>query len=132
MDASAQSIKRIDFVLNRSQIEEPIRPIERYRKDWPIETNRPNDRGWLIGEAESACDQVNENDGSARPMTLARAKTNWEAINRTISITANIADGIGWGSESARSLDQGLEVWNWLGTSSLLKRPDTQEVGIER
>ena len=95
LDASAQSIRRIDFVLDRSQIEEPIGPIERYRKHRPIETNRPTDRGRLIGEAESARQQVTENDGSVRPTTLARAKTSWEAIDRTITITANIADGIG-------------------------------------
>ena len=29
-----------------------------------------------------------------------------------ITITANIVDGIGWDLESARGLDQGLEVWN--------------------
>ena len=95
LDASAQSIRRIDFVLDRLQIEEPIEPIEQYQKHWPIETNRLTDRGRLIGEAESACKQVTENNGSARPTTLARAKTSWEVIHQTITITANIADGIG-------------------------------------
>ena len=47
-------------------------------------------------------------------MTLAKAKTNWEAIDQTITITANIPDGIGWGPELARGLDQGLKVWNRL------------------
>ena len=36
-----------------------------------------------------------ENNGLARPAILAKAKTNWEAIDWTITITANIADGIG-------------------------------------
>ena len=40
-------------------------------------------------------DQVIENDGLARPATLAKAKINREAIDQTITITANIADGIG-------------------------------------
>ena len=85
----------MDFVLNRSQIEEPIGPIEQYQKHRPIETNQPTDWGWLIGEAKSARKQVTKNDGSARPMTLARAETSWEAIDRTITITVNVADGIG-------------------------------------
>ena len=95
LDASAQSIRRIDFVLDRSQIEEPIEPIEQYRKYWPIKTNQPTDWRRLIGEAESACEQITENNGLARPTTLARAETSQEAIDQTITITANIADSIG-------------------------------------
>ena len=36
-----------------------------------------------------------ENDGSARPATLAKAKTNRKVIDQTIRITVNIVDGIG-------------------------------------
>ena len=55
-------------------------------------------------------DQVIENDNLARPATLAKAKTNQKAIDQTITITANIADSIGWGLELARVLNQRLEV----------------------
>ena len=132
LDASVQFIRKIDFVLDCLQIEEPIRPIKQYQKHRPIKTNRPTDRGWLIGKAESVCEKVTENDGSARPTFLARAETSWEAIDQTITITTNIADGIGWVPESTRGLDQGLEVWNRSGTSSRPRKPDTQKVNVGR
>ena len=53
-----------------------------------------------------------ENNGLARPATLAKPKTHQKAMNQTITITANIAHGIEWGLELAQDLDQGLEVWN--------------------
>ena len=34
-------------------------------------------------------------NGLARPVTLAKAETNQKAIDQTITITTNIADGIG-------------------------------------
>ena len=68
-------------------------------------------------------DQVIENNGLASPATLAIAETNREAIDWTITITANIADGIGWGLELVRGLNQGLEVQNRLGTRSKPRRP---------
>ena len=132
LDASAQFIRRIDFVLDRLQIEETIEPIKQYQKHRPIETNQPANWGRLIGEAKSARKQITENDDSARPTTLARAKTSREAIYRIITITANIADGIGWGPESAKGLDQGLEVWNWSETRSRPRRSDTQRVDVRR
>ena len=84
----------MDFVLDQLQIEEPIELIEQYQKHWPIETNRPSDQRQLIGEAKSTCKQVTENNGLARPTTLARAETSWETIDQTITITASIADSI--------------------------------------
>ena len=49
----------------------------------------------MLGEAKNACKQITEKDGLAKPKTLAKAQTNWAAIDETIIITANIADGIG-------------------------------------
>ena len=61
-------------------------------KDRPIDwTNKPIKPtiDWL-----RPTNWVIENDGLARPATLAKAKTNWEAIDWTITIPTNIADGI--------------------------------------
>ena len=41
---------------------------------------------------------------------MVKAKTNQKAIDQTIIIIANIAEGIGWGPELAKGLDQGLEA----------------------
>ena len=68
-------------------------------------------------------DQVIKNNGLARPATLAKAKTNWEALDRTITITANIADGIKWCLESVKGLDQGLQIWNRPGVKNQPRRP---------
>ena len=62
--------------------------------------------------------QIIENDGLARPATLAKAETNQNAIDQIITIIANIAHRIRWGLELATSLDQELEVWNRLGVWS--------------
>ena len=81
-------------------------------------TNQTNDQPtnwtnqWIKPTIDQSrpTDRVIENNGLARPATLAKTETNWEAIDQIITITANIVDGIGWGLESARDLDQGLEV----------------------
>ena len=71
----------MDFVLERSQIEELIELIKWYQKYQPIETNRPSNRRQLIGKTESACKQITKNNGLARPTTLARAKTSQKTID---------------------------------------------------
>ena len=119
---SVEFIKKVDFVLNCLQIKkliELIEPIKQYWKHWPIKTNQPSNWGQLIseaninsassnwkqlfGKAKSACEQIIENDGLARLTTLAKAETNQKAIDQTITITANIADGVRWGPELARN-----------------------------
>ena len=54
LDANAQFIRRIDFVLDRLQIKEPIESIEQYWKHWLIKTNQLTDWEWLIGETKNA------------------------------------------------------------------------------
>ena len=83
--------------------------------NWPIETNQLSDQEQLLGKAKSDCKQITKNNCLARLANLAKAKTNWEAIDQTIRINVNIADGIRWGLELAKSLDQGLEIWTSQG-----------------
>ena len=55
LDASAQSIRRVDFLLDCLQIKELIEPREQYQKHQPIKTNRPNNWEQLIGEVKNTC-----------------------------------------------------------------------------
>ena len=123
---SAQSIRKIDFVLDRLQIEEPIEPTKQYQKHQPIKINQPSNWGWLISktninsvpsnqkqlfdEAQSACKQITKNIGLAKLTTLVNSETNQDAIDQTITITANIANSVGWGLKLAKGQDQGLEI----------------------
>ena len=134
--------------MDRLQFKKPIELIEQYQKHWPIEINRPSNQGSLIGKAnnnsvpsnheqllgkaESARKQITENNDLVSPTTLAKAETNWKAIDQMITITANITDGIEWDSESARGLDQSLKIWNRSGAWSQSRRPDIQEIDVER
>ena len=60
--------------------------------DQPIEpTNQPNQQ--LI-DWDQPTEWLTTTAWQGRE-TLAKAETNWEAIDQTIIITANIADGIG-------------------------------------
>ena len=68
------------------------------------------DQKKLLDKAKNACKQIIKNNGLARPTTFAKAKTNQEAINQIVTIIINIADDIKWGTELARSLNQGLNV----------------------
>ena len=59
----------------------------------------------LISKAKNACKQITENNNLAKPTILAKAKASWEAIDQTITITANIASGIRWSPYLAKGLD---------------------------
>ena len=59
---------------------------------WP--TNQTNQPIKPTIDQSRPTNQVIENEGLRRPATLAKAETYWEAIDQTITITANIADSI--------------------------------------
>ena len=117
-------VQENDSVLNRSG--EWLQ--ERYRKHQLIEPtiNRPIKPTNRSNQRLTDRDQPTEwsrTTAQRGQTTLAKAKTNREAIDQTITITNNIADSIGWGLELVRGLDQGLEVWNRPGARSRLRRP---------
>ena len=55
---------------------------------------------------------------------VSKAKTNQEVIDQTITITANIMDGIRWVLESTGGLNWRLEVSNRAGAWNQPKRPN--------
>ena len=95
-------------------------------------TNQINQPIEPIIDRSRSTNQVIKNTSSARPAILTKAKTNQKAIDQMITITANIADDIGWGPELARGLDHWLEVSNWSWTRSQPRKPHTWEVNIGR
>ena len=98
-----------------------LKTLTNRTNDWPInQTNQPIK---LSIHQLRLIDWIIKNDGLARPLTLAKAKTNWEAIDQTITITANIANGIKWGLGLVIGMDQGLEVLNRPGTWSRPRKP---------
>ena len=108
LDASAQFIRRIDFVLDHSQFKEPIKPVKRYQKHWPIEANQPTKRPRLSDLSESSRIAIKQ----ATHLRAVGLQPTDQTIDQTISQIRARVQALPLRSKLVRGLDQELEVWN--------------------
>ena len=119
MDTIAQSIRRVDFVLDCSQFKEPVESIERYQKHQLIETNQSTKRPRLSNLSESGWIAIKQ-------VTYLRAvglRPTDQTIDQTIDQTRAQIQSPPLSLELVRGPDQGLEVWNRLEARSRPQRP---------